>query len=64
LIDLDMLGHLHLLPPPDLSQTLPHSLRHQVVRPLIIITWGVLVLIFNEGIVLLEGQSLLGGLGA
>jgi hypothetical protein len=52
-----MLGHLHLLPPPDLSQTLLHRLRHQVI-PLIIITWGILILIFNEEIVLLEGQSL------
>ena len=59
-----MLGHLNLLPPPDLSQTLPHRLRHQVV-PLIIITWGILILIFNEEIVLLEGQSLVcRGLGA
>jgi hypothetical protein len=60
-----MLRHLNLLPPPDLSQTLLHRLRHQVIPLLLIITWGILILIFNEEIVLLEGQSLVcRGLGA
>ena len=53
-----MQGHLHLLPPPDLSETLPHRLRHQVFVIPILLIWGFLVLIADK-LVVIEVQSLL-----
>ncbi len=60
-----MLGHLNLLPFPDLSETLPHRLRHQVVLVpvLLIIIWGLLVLI-SDKLVIIKLQSLLRALRA
>jgi hypothetical protein len=58
-----MLGHLHLLPPPDLSETLPHRLRHQVVLVPVFLIWGFLVLIPDK-LVVIEVQSLLRVLSA
>jgi hypothetical protein len=58
-----MLGHLHLLPPPDLSETLPHRLGHQVVVIPVLFIWGLLVLIPDK-LVVIEVQSLLRVLSA
>lgn len=53
-----MLGHLNLLPPPDLGETLSHRLRHYVVLVPVLLVWGFLVLIADK-LVFIEAQSLL-----
>ena len=58
-----MLGHLNLLPPPDLSETLPHRLGHQVVLIPVLLIWGFLVLIADK-LVFIEVQSLVRALRA
>ena len=53
-----MLGHLYLLPPPDLCETLSHRLRHYVVLVPVLLVWGFLVLIADK-LVFIEAQRLL-----